>query len=193
METIDGSDPDIRCPGSTSSSGHFGKASRDDSRGIIGRLVRRLPGILLLWLAVSTPLVYLVHILIEPTYESSSTLRIEPSPDLFGPSAKGDDTTGFGQYLETQRALILSHRVLEPAIACVTKLPSYPTRFPIIRDSTDPKLDVRTRLDVKVVPGTYLIQITFGSPSATEAAEVVDQVVSAFEHQNKEFNVGRIW
>ena len=71
-------------------SGHPGKPSRDDSRGIIGRLVRRLPLIVLLWLVVSMPGVYLVYLLIEPTYESSSTLRIEPSPDLFGPSAKGD-------------------------------------------------------------------------------------------------------
>jgi uncharacterized protein involved in exopolysaccharide biosynthesis len=143
----------------------------------------------LLWLAVSIPLVYLVYILIEPTYESSSTLRIEPSPDLFGPSATSI-TPGFEQYLETQRALILSNRVLEPAVAKVTQLPGYPVSFPLIRGSTDPKADVRERLRVDVIPGTFLIKITFSSPSAIEATEVVNQVVSAFEQQNKEFNVG---
>jgi hypothetical protein len=152
--------------------------------------MRRLPRILLLWLVLCIPGLYLVHVLIEPTYESSSTLRIEPCPDLFGPSAKGDSSTGFEQYLETQRALILSNRVLEPAITNVTTLPGYPKSFPVMRDSTDPKLDVRKRLEVRVIPGTYLITITFSSPSAIEAAEVVNQMVSAFEQQHKDFDGG---
>ena len=98
---------------------------------------------------------------------------------------------GFGQYLETQRALILSNRVLEPAVAQVIQSPGYrPSSFPSIRDSADPKAEVRKGLRVDVIPGTFLIQVTFGSPSAIEAAEVVNQVVSAFEQQNKEFNTG---
>ena len=121
---------------------------------------------LLLWLVVSIPGVYLIYLLIEPTYDASSTLRIEPSPELFGSSAKGDTTTGFGQYLETQRALILSNRVLEPAVEKVTQLPGYPANFPVIRDSTDPKADVRRRLGVGIVPGTYLIHVSFSSPNA---------------------------
>jgi hypothetical protein len=133
-----------------------------------------LPWIVLLWLVISTPGVYLVYLLISPNYESASTLRIEPSPDLFGPSAKGDDTAGFGQYLETQRALILSNRVLEPAVAKVTQLPGYPVSFPIIRNSTDPKADVRERPRVDVVPDTYPIKITFSSPSEIEATELVN-------------------
>jgi capsular polysaccharide biosynthesis protein len=189
MDTIGGQDPDIQYDESISSSGQPGEPSRGGPRGFIGRLVRRLPRIAMLWLIISMPGVYLVHLLIEPTYESSSTLRIEPSPDLFGPSAKGNDAD-FGQYLETQRALILSNRVLEPAVAYVANLPGYPSYFPVIGDSTDPKLDVRKRLDVKVIPGTYLIQISFSSPSAVEAAEVVNRVVSAFEQQHKEFSAG---
>ena len=103
MDTIGGFDPDFQNDESMSPSGHSGKPSQEGSPGMFGRLVRRLPRILLLWLVVSMPGVYLVYLLIEPTYESSSTIRVEPSPDLFGPSAKGIDTD-FGQYLETQRA-----------------------------------------------------------------------------------------
>jgi capsular polysaccharide biosynthesis protein len=191
MDTIGGPDPDIQYDESLSPSGQSGQPSRDRSRGLTGRLVRRLPRIVLLWLVVSMPGVYLVYWLIEPIYESSCVIRIEPSPDLFGSSAKGVETTGFGQYLDTQRALILSNRVLEPAVAPVVQSPAYrPSSFPSIKDSADPKAVVRKGLRVDVIPGTFLIQVTFGSPSAIEAAEVVNQVVSAFEQQNKEFNVG---
>ena len=74
--------------------------------------------ILLLWLIVSVPLVSLVYVMIEPSYEAFSTLRIEPSkPELFGPSVRGMDSTGFQPYLETQRNLILTDRVLDAALA----------------------------------------------------------------------------
>jgi capsular polysaccharide biosynthesis protein len=190
MDTSGGSDLDNPYHEPGSSSAEPGQCSRDGSRGILNRLVRRLPQIILVWLVISMPAVYLAYLLVEPTYDASSILRIEPSPDLFGPSAKGDDAS-FGQYLETQRALILSNRVLEPAIAKVIKGPGYhPSHFPDIRDSTDRKADVRKRLRVNVIPGTYLIQITFSSPSAIEAAEVVNQVVSAFEQENVQFNEG---
>jgi capsular polysaccharide biosynthesis protein len=190
MGTSGGSDPDFQYDESLSPSGRSSKPSLPGSPGIIGRLVRRLPLIALLWLVISTLGVYLVYLLIEPNYESSSTLRIEPSPDLFGPSAKGI-AMDFGQYLETQCALIRSNRVLEPAITRAVQSPGYDrSMFPVIRDSTDPKTDIRKRLSVNVIPGTYLITITFSSPSAIEAAEVVNQVVSVFERENANFNEG---
>jgi capsular polysaccharide biosynthesis protein len=190
MDTPGGSDPDIQYDQSISSSGQPGEPSRGRSRGILGRLVRRVPLIVLLWLVISMPGVYLVHLLIEPTYESTSTLRIEPSPDLFGPTAKSI-TPDFEQYLETQRALILSNRVLEPAIGNVINSLGYDrSKFPIIRESNDPKADVRRRLGVSIVPNTYLIHVAFRSPSAIEAAEVVNKVVSAFDQENRLFNEG---
>ena len=58
--------------------------------GVLQRLARRLPLILGLWIVISAPLIYLVHMTTEPTYEAFSTLRIEPSkPELFGPSVRG--------------------------------------------------------------------------------------------------------
>jgi len=161
-----------------------------NSRLLLRGLARHWWHILLLWLIVSIPGVYLIYLLIEPTYDASSTLRIEPSPELFGASAKGI-APDFGQYLETQRALILSNRVLDPAVAKVVSNPGYDrSKFPIIRDSSDPKADIRRRLGVGIVPNTYLIRVAFSSPSAVEAAEVVNQVVSAFDQENRLFNEG---
>ena len=60
-----------------------------NSRLLVRGLVRNWWRILLFWLIVSVPLVYLVYVMIEPSYEAFSTLRIEPSkPELFGPSVR---------------------------------------------------------------------------------------------------------
>jgi polysaccharide biosynthesis transport protein len=202
MDTLDRPDANLPArlqPGSSRLPAQIPMASREltaaappspiNSRLLLRGLVRNWWRILLLWLVVSIPGVYLIYLLIEPTYDASSTLRIEPSPELFGASARGN-TADFGQYLETQRALILSNRVLEPAVAKVTQSPGYPAKFPVIRDSTDPKADVRRRLGVGIVPNTYMVQVSFSSPNAIEAAEVVNQVVSAFEQENRLYNEG---
>jgi capsular polysaccharide biosynthesis protein len=203
MDTLDRPDVNLPArlqPGSSRLPAQIHVASRElaaaappspvNSRLLWRGLMRHWWHILLLWLVVSIPGVYLVYSLIEPTYDASSTLRIEPSPELFGPSAKGIGPD-FGQYLETQRALILSNRVLEPAVANIKQDPGYqPSKFPVIRESNDPKADVRKRLGVSIVPNTYLIHVAFSSPSAIEAAEVVNQVVSAFDQENRLFNEG---
>ena len=131
-------------------------------------LARHWWHILVLWLVFAIPGVYLIHMMVEPTYDASSTLRIEPSPELFGASAKGNNATDFGQYLETQRTLILSNRVLDPAVANVQQDPEYrhSSKFPVLRDSIDPKADVRRRLLVRILPNSYLMHIAFSSPSA---------------------------
>jgi succinoglycan biosynthesis transport protein ExoP len=203
MDTLDRPDVNLPArlqPGSARLPAQIHVASRElaaaappspvNSRLLWRGLARHWWHILLLWLVVSIPGVYLVYSVIEPTYDASSTLRIEPSPELFGPSAKGV-APDFGQYLETQRALILSNRVLEPAVWSIKQDPGYqPSKFPVIRESNDPKADVRRRLGVSIVPNTYLIHVAFSSPSAIEAAEVVNQVVSAFDRENRLFNEG---
>jgi hypothetical protein len=182
MDTIDGS--------VTYMPPRFSESSpRDESRGIIRRLAQRWPSILMLWLAISMPLVFLVHVLIEPTYESSSTLRIEPAPELFGESVKGAPSD-FEKYLATQRDLISSDRVLDPVVISIAGLPDYPARFPVMGNSTDPKADVRRRLGVQIIPGTYLMRVSFNSTGAHEAAEVVKAVVRAFHDANRDFTSG---
>src|SRR4051812_2002831 len=165
-----------------------GAPSSIDSRLLFRGLVRNWWRILLFWHIVSLPLVFLVYKLIEPSYEAFSTLRVEPSkPELFGPSVRGMDSSGFQPYLETQRNLILTDRVLNEALADQAL-----AKFPILKDtaSTDPRVDVRKKLLVNIIPGTYLIRVSYNSNNPNEAYEVVRAVVDAFVHQHREFNLG---
>jgi hypothetical protein len=102
MDTLDRPDVNLPArlqPGSSRLPAQIHVASRElaaaappspvNTRLLWRGLMRHWWHILLLWLVVSIPGVYLVYSLIEPTYDASSTLRIEPSYELFGPSAKG--------------------------------------------------------------------------------------------------------
>jgi capsular exopolysaccharide synthesis family protein len=150
--------------------------------------VRNWWRILVLWLIVSVPLAYLVYVMIEPSYEASSTLRIEPTkPELFGPSLRGQDATGFQPYLETQRNLILTDRVLEEALADEAV-----KRYPVstASESNDPKFELRKKLIPNIIPGTYLIRVAYYSKDPGEALAVVKAVVDAFIRQHRMFNLG---
>ena len=72
--------------------------------------------ILLVWLCLSLPFaMYLIHQLVEPTFEASSILRITPTSwTLYEPSEQ-IDFRGAAPYLQTQVGLITSDRVLQPA------------------------------------------------------------------------------
>jgi hypothetical protein len=149
---------------------------------------RRWNLMLLLWLVISLPLVYVVYAMHEPVYEAFSTLRIEPTkPELFGPAVRGMDATGFLPYLETQRNLILTDRVLEEALS----QPSVQA-FPLLKETeaNDPKLELRENLSVTIIPDTYLIRVSYGSRNPNEAFAVVKEVVDAFLRQHREFNLG---
>ena len=55
-------------------------------RVILRGLTRHWWRILGLWLVVSAPIAFLIYMFIEPTYEASSLLRIEPAmPEIFSP------------------------------------------------------------------------------------------------------------
>ncbi len=98
-------------------------------------LIRNWWRILLLWLVVSAPAMCLIWLFIQPTYEASSLLRVEPSTlNLFAPSNNQDNTTTHLPYLQTQVQLIKSDQVLGMAVANakVANLPS-------IKQSSDPK------------------------------------------------------
>ena len=54
-------------------------------------LIRHWWQILLLWLAVSAPFLGLIFLFIEPTYQATSLIRVEPSaPNLFAPSRSSE-------------------------------------------------------------------------------------------------------
>ena len=63
--------------------------SQINPRVILRVLGRHWWRILALWLVVSAPIVFLIYMVIQPTYEAVSLLRIEPAvPEILGPLNK---------------------------------------------------------------------------------------------------------
>lgn len=84
-------------------------------RVILRGLSRHWWLILLLWLGVTAPIMLVISQVIQPTYEASSMLKIEPvDPQVFS-SIRGENQSS--TYLKTQQIVLTSDKVLEPAVA----------------------------------------------------------------------------
>ncbi len=158
-----------------------------NSRQLLRGLARNWWRILLLWLVVSLPLVSLIYKLVEPTYQAYSMLLIESNqPELFGPSLLTRDAgVGTPSYLQTQVTSITNDPVLDQAIAAPTI-----SKLPMIKASTDPKTDLRKKLDVQIIPNTHWIKVALESTDQYEAAAIVNAVVDAFGEITKNFGAG---
>ena len=100
-------------------------------------LTRHWWQILLIWIVVSVPAVYLIHQLVEPTFEAFSVLRVTPTSwQLYEPNRTDQDFRGAAPYLKTQIGLISSDRVLGPAIASAEVVNLSTSRMPMIRENT---------------------------------------------------------
>jgi len=141
------------------------------------RLLARWSQILLLWFVVFVPVGYLIWRSVEPTYESFSTLRVEPfQPKLFEPLRQDvADPRIAGAHLQTQVNLITCDPVLSQVVAnpLVVKLP-------VITESKDPKADLRKRLRVESIDGTSLIRVALELPVAEHAATIINTVVQSY-------------
>jgi capsular exopolysaccharide synthesis family protein len=135
---------------------------------------------------LSAPLVYLIYRFVQPTYQAISLVRIEPNqPELFGTQLLAHDASSHPIFLQTQRALITSNAVLD----LVVDDPLI-RDFSMIKDSIDPEEELRKKLDVEITPNTHLITVALESTKATEAADIVNAVMGAFEKYNKEHSGG---
>ena len=147
-------------------------------------LARHRWHILSIWGAATAALLALVHVKVHPHYEAFSLVRIEPSrQDLFETGAHGSEV--FATYLKTQIQLITSPNVLsaaaaEPRVAAI----------PAVRLSPDAEAELARRLDVKLVPESYLIRISKTSPSPADSATVVNAVVNAYMAATAEWTDG---
>jgi len=149
---------------------------------LLRRLIRRGWQILLLTLVVSAPLAYLIFLFIQPTYQAASLLRVEPSaPNVFAPSTDLANKTAF-PYLQTQVQLIKSDQVLDAAVASPAV-----SILPVIKDSDDPKTDLRQNLLVEIVEDAFLIRVALESKNPTEAATIVNAVVESYRIQNERY------
>ncbi len=142
--------------------------------------------ILLLSLVVSTPLVYLIFTLIEPTYEAFSVLQIEPMKEfLFLMAAQNPTDRGSVNYLQTQVQLITTDKVLDQALSADPRI----ANLPMIKSSKDSKADLRKAMEVGIVDKrTYLIRVALASADPEEAAAIVNAVVNAYLDQHNEYH-----
>jgi polysaccharide biosynthesis transport protein len=152
---------------------------------ILRALSRHWWRILALWLLVSAPTAFLIYLLIQPTYEASSLLRIEPAqPPLFDPiSNRGIGEDQNPTYLKTQVGLITSAKVLDPAVAN-----SLVVNLPMIKKSADPKSDLLEKLKVVIVENTNLIRVSLELPNPDDAVTIVTAVVQQYLAQNTDYS-----
>jgi uncharacterized protein involved in exopolysaccharide biosynthesis len=131
----------------------------------------------LMWPIVSLPAAVLVYLLIPPTYEAFAIVRGNaPLPFIFGQNQhNADDREVVDQMLKTEVEVITGDHVLELVVA------SPLTRdLPMVKNATDPKAELRSRLTVTIPPETWLIRIALESTDLDEAATLVNQVVESY-------------
>ena len=186
-----------RAAGSSPSSGAFAKSDPlfcDDGakakarsaggRGLLGRLARRWWQILGLWLVVFLPIAFCVWALVKPTYVASSIVRIEPAlRDVFGPMRQDYDDPKNDAFLKTQVSLITSDKVLNPVLADALVV-----NLPVIKDSIDPRTDLREGLQVEIIKDTNLIRVSLELPDPREAKTIVEAVVQSYMRENSEYS-----
>ncbi len=198
MDTHDGTDSNVQ---GSSGGGPFphpdwaggsdaGSGPRSGRRTIIGRLARDWWRILLVWVLVSTPMTYLIYMLVEPTFEATSLLQVAPNVvDLFSPAVTRGTTAPeeVKPNLLTQVQLITCDAVLDAALS----LPAI-GNLPMIRSSKDPRATLRADLRVEIVgDNTHLIRVTLVSGDPNEAAAIVNAVVDAYLDQHNKYNLIR--
>jgi capsular polysaccharide biosynthesis protein len=148
------------------------------------RMLRRTWQIVVLTLVVSIALVCLILVFKQPKYEAVSLIRVEPAaPNLFATSKLHDVGGGSAvPYLRTQANLIKSDLVLNPALASPTI-----SIIPAIRDSEDPRADLRKKLVVEAVEDAFLIRVSLESTDPQDAAAIVNAVVESYRIQNERY------
>jgi polysaccharide biosynthesis transport protein len=156
-------------------------------RTLLRGLTRHWWQILLLWLVLSAPAVYLIRQFVAPTYEAVSLLQVQPvSHGLYGQAAsETSDFRSVAPYLQTQVALITTDRVLTTALAS----PEIKD-LSFIKESVDSRADLRKNLDVEIVKDAYMIRVALEIANGKEAADIVNAVVSSYLAYNGDFKRG---
>jgi polysaccharide biosynthesis transport protein len=156
---------------------------RRRSLGIISRITRRWWSIVLVWLALSLPALYLIHQLVEPTFEAVSILHIDPSPWTLREPSERIDFKGAELYVQAQIGVIMSDRVLAGA----TTRPEI-ANLRTIASAEDPRNFLREHMTVEIVKAPFLIRVALELGDKNEAAAIVNAVVHSYleycgEHQ----------
>lgn len=142
---------------------------------LVGRALRRhWWQALLVWMIGSTGLAVLAYLKVKPTYVAFARVKVEPAErGIFRENANNSE---FAEYKETQVNIISSPNVLEAALAAHPELLKYPR----LANTDDPIIEMRSALNVMIVPRTNLIEVSMTSESSMEATATVNSVVNAY-------------
>ena len=136
----------------------------------------------LAWVVATSAVVAAIQLGLKPLYEASSLLRVEPNAqEIFGNNASS--ANGSQNYLDTQVQLITSSNVLMAAAADPKA-----TNLGEIRAAADPEVVLRERLEVVILPKSFLIRVSSTSKSPGEAADVVNAVVDSYLAADSEWS-----
>ena len=128
---------------------------------------------------ISSALAYGIYHLVEPTYRATGMVKVESNqPDLFGPSMELSGRESQSTYLLTEIETMKSNPVLD--LALTRNAPSIADHA-FLRESKDPKSDLRRRLAFDVVPNTHWIRVACDSAAPDEARDIVNAVIGAYE------------
>ena len=143
---------------------------------LVARAVRRhWWQAMLLWCIGSAGLMTLAYLKVKPTFVSFAGVVVQPGErGLFDPNAGAN--VDFAEYKETQVKIISGPNVLSAALAEHPEL----LNFPRLRTAEDPQAEIRTALNVGIVPKTNLIEVSMISESPEEARDIVNAVVDAY-------------
>ena len=137
------------------------------------------------WLILSVVVVIAVYHNVKPVYESFSLIKVDP---LAGSLDRLNASTSTAQFQATQVELIKTPDVLNAAIADNPTL----VQLPILRKAIDPEGEIRKKLNVMIVKGTDLIQVSMASESPEEAVVVINKVVNAYLKQAERWTGGEV-
>lgn len=130
---------------------------------------------LTIWAVGSAVLMVVTYFKIKPMYEAIAQIRVEQGADkLFTPN--GGVQINFDEYKETQVRTMTNPTVIGASLA------AHPTlvQLPKLRQSEDPEAEIRSSLQVMIVPRTNLIQVQMTSEYPLEAVNLVNGVVESF-------------
>lgn len=153
-----------------------GLRARGLSAGLAWRALRRhWWQALLLWAAGSSGLMALAYLKIKPSYDASSTIKVEPGGRGQG-REDGPAVEDFEVFKETQARRVANPNVIATALAAHPGL----LGLPGLARSPDAEAEIRESLAVTVLPRTNLIRVSMASESAGEAASIVNAVIEAY-------------
>jgi capsular exopolysaccharide synthesis family protein len=140
--------------------------------------------ILMLWVVGSAGLWAVIYKSYKPTYRAFSILRVDAlSDDLYGVRGGGEQMETF---LATQVQLITS-----PSVLASAGVQPKVVALPRIQTAGDVVLELKKVIQVGVVGGTSLIEVSMVSESPYEAMTLVNAVVTAFMAANNDWTRGK--